>query len=150
MFSDTVLSDFDSIIVDGKLVVSGTVSSPIHFSSIYDDTLCGIGASDEDICDTHNDGTTTAPLAGDWGHIRFNGGSDDTSIITRAVIRFSGEDWSGLVDGAIWLSNASPNIAYTAFLNNYRGIEALNGSTPNLTCNNFMDMGFPPNKQHRH
>jgi hypothetical protein len=123
--------------VDGKLVAAGTPTDLIYFSSVFDDTLCGIGASDEGICDTHND-AATAPAVGNWGAIVFNGGSDDSSIITRAVIRYSGSDYLSYIDdGAIRLIDASPTISRTRLVNNYRGIEALNGSTPTLICNDI-------------
>ncbi|RMG97272.1 MAG: fibronectin type III domain-containing protein, partial [Chloroflexi bacterium] len=62
-------------------------------------------------------------------------------IITRAVIRYSGRDGSGagnpIEDGAIRLTNASPNISYVSLVNNYRGLEVLGGSTPTLACNDI-------------
>ena len=69
----------DDIRVDGKLVAAGTMTNPIYFTSYLDDTVCGIGAFDEPICDTHNDGDGIAAQTGDWGSIFFNSGSDDSS-----------------------------------------------------------------------
>ena len=105
---------------NGKLIAAGTSVDPIYFSSISDDTLCGIGAFDELICDTHNDGTGIAPQEGDWGHIRFNADSDDNSLITRSVFRYSGNG----SNGAIYLPNASPELSYITFTDNYiNGVE---------------------------
>jgi PKD repeat protein len=126
------------IAVLGKLVASGTITTPIYFSSIFDDTLCGIGAFGEEICDTHNDGSLFVPQVGDWGQIQFTSDSNDTSIITRAILRYSGSDYGTNVDdSAIRLDNASPNISYTVLENNHRGIDAFSGSTPALTCNDI-------------
>jgi hypothetical protein len=126
------------LFVSGKLQAVGTSSNPIRFTSERDDTVCGIGAFDEPICDTNNDGTATVPAVGDWGNIEFNSTSDDASIISYAIVRYAGRDsGSSINDGAIRLRSSSPTISFTALVDNYRGIEALNGSLPVLNCNDF-------------
>ena len=130
------LNTRDSINVNGKLVAAGTSEEPIYFSSWADDTVCGTGAFGEPICDTHNDGAT-AGVTGHWGNLNFGSGSDETSLVTRAVIRYAGNDGGGLNDGAVRLNDVSPSISYSSLLNNYRGIEALNGATPTLVCNDI-------------
>jgi uncharacterized repeat protein (TIGR01451 family) len=133
------MGTYNSINVDGKLTVSSASANPVYFSSYQDDTLCGIGAFDELICDSHNDGSSRGAV-GDWGNIQFNSGSDDTSTITRAVIRYSGKDGCCINDdGAIRLINASPTISYTRLVTNYQGIEALDSSRPTLVCNDIYD-----------
>jgi uncharacterized repeat protein (TIGR01451 family) len=133
------LSYDDGFNIDGKLIASGTSTNPIYFSSYKDDTLCGIGAFDENICDTHNDGSTAGAVF-DWGNIEFNSGSDDTSIITRAVIRYSGNRAYGQADnddGAIRLINASPNLSYITFADNYiNGVEIAGGTWQTDTWDN--------------
>ncbi|HMR67937.1 MAG TPA: DUF2012 domain-containing protein, partial [Anaerolineae bacterium] len=116
-----------SLAVDGKFVASGTSANPVFFSSKKDDSLCGAGVAGEAICDTNNNGSS-AGTARDWGNIQFNGGSDDTSTITQAIVRYG---------SAIRLTAASPTISSTQLVNNYRGIEALTDSTPILVCNDI-------------
>jgi hypothetical protein len=113
--------------IDGKLVVSGVIDNPVYFSSAKDDTLCGLGAAGETICDTNNNDLSSG-VVNDWGNLQFNSGSDDTSTITRAIIRYG---------GTVRLTSASPAISYTALVNNNRGIEALSDSTPTLVCNDI-------------
>lgn len=97
------------LLVEGKLIAQGTANDPIYFTSYFDDAVGG---------DT--DGTAQAPLVGDWGSIWFDEDSDDTSEITRTVIRYSGKDSGGTInDGAILLDNASPQLSYITFTDNY-------------------------------
>ncbi len=68
------LSNGASINVTGansKLVVNGTETNPVTFTSTKDDTICAIGAANEPICDSNNDGSATAPGTNDWGFIMF-------------------------------------------------------------------------------
>jgi parallel beta-helix repeat protein len=54
------------LVVEGNLVVQGSTSSPIVFTSLKDDSYGG---------DTNNDGDTSSPEAGDWKNIKFTAGS---------------------------------------------------------------------------
>src|SRR5690606_20511012 len=101
--------------------------NPIYCTSYYDDTIGG---------DT--DGTSTSPLVGDWGNILFNSGSDDTSLITRTVIRYSGSASGSFVDdGAIFLTNASPELSNITFTDNYiNGVEIDNADWTSDTWDN--------------
>ncbi len=56
---------------NSKLVVNGTETNPVTFTSTKDDTICAIGAANEPICDSNNDGSATAPGTNDWGFIMF-------------------------------------------------------------------------------
>lgn len=105
--------------VNGKLVMSGTIDSPISMTSYLDDSICGIGAQGEAVCDTHNDGGTAGSV-GDWGHIQFNSSSDDESLLTRTIIKHSGEsECCSPLYGAIQLDNASPKLSYLSLTDNY-------------------------------
>jgi len=113
-----------NINVNGKLTAAGVPDAPIYFTSIHDDGVCGVGAAGEAVCATLG-GSETEPHLGDWGHIRFQPGSDDDSLIARANIRYSGSNFGDRSDdGAIYLDNASPVLSHISFMHNYiNGVE---------------------------
>jgi hypothetical protein len=128
-----------SLFVNGKLIADGVqAATPITFTSVRDDTTCGVGIADEPICDTNNDGYSSVAATQDWGLIEFGSGSDASSIIQHAVIRYSGYDsYPYYNTAAIRLNGVSPTIAYVRFKTNYRGLDLLSGAQPILTCNDF-------------
>ena len=133
------LHGWNNFYVDGKFATNGSAANPIYFTSYRDDTVCGIGAFVEEVCDTSNDGIT-ACIPGDWGTVHFSNGSDDTSLVNHTVFKCSGRSNNNFIDdSAIRLLTASPTIRRTVFLNNYNAFEILNGSTPTLICNGFED-----------
>ncbi len=126
-----------SLYVNGKLLADGTQTTPIIFTSSKDDAVYGIGAANEPIWDTNNDGSSVG-ATDDWGWIEFGSGSDASSVIRRAMIRYSGWDGGPWLHGAaIRLNNVSPTIAYLHLEANYRGLDLLSGARPSLTCNDF-------------
>jgi hypothetical protein len=128
-----------SLYINGKLMADGTQVAPITFTSEKDDSVCGVGAADELICDTNNDGAGSVAAVNDWGWIEFGSSSDASSVIRRAVIRYSGWDWDPYYHGAaIRLNTVSPTIVNVLFKTNYRGLELLSGARPSLTCNEFI------------
>ncbi len=73
-----------SLTVNGRLLAVGTEAFPVYFTSWHDDNLCG---------DTNGNGTGSVPAPDDWGWLAFGSGSDATSTIRRAVIRYGGYDY---------------------------------------------------------
>ncbi len=65
--------------VDGTLVVNGTDTERVYFTSIKDDSVGG---------DTNLDGSATTPASQDWQSIKFNFGSAGT--LQYSTIRYAG------------------------------------------------------------
>jgi hypothetical protein len=112
---------FSSLYINGKLVADGSETDPIVFTSDADDSVCGVGAFNEAVCDTNSDGTGSVPAIGDWGWVQFQAGSDPTSVIRRALFRYSGLDQVGGSDvaAAIRLDRVSPTLEYISFQDNF-------------------------------
>lgn len=128
------------IIVDGKLLVQGTMQQPIWFTSLRDDSACGVGALDEPICDTNNDGIASVPVTGDWRWIDITSVSDPATTIQGAVFHYGGKNSRQGADqwaAVLRINAASPTISNSAFIDNYTGIDLLGGAQPTLTCNDF-------------
>jgi len=103
------LTRYADIIVHGKLLVQGNSGNPIYLTSYHDDSIGG---------DTDNENVT--PLPEDWGRIKFADDSDDSSIISYAMMRYGGYNDSGV----IYLYDASPQISHVTFShNNINGVE---------------------------
>ncbi|WP_129633530.1 hypothetical protein [Candidatus Oscillochloris fontis] len=99
----------ESIFVHGTFNANGTLQNPIYFTSENDDTICG---------DTNGDGTTTIPAANDWGVIEFEDGSNNTSSLTRAVLRYGGYG-NPYGNGAIFNSPYAPRKSGICYNLNY-------------------------------
>ncbi len=134
------------ITVNGKLLATGTAENPIVITSMNDDSICGMGAAGEPICDTSNNATASVPDTGDWKWITFTSVSSSDSEISFAVIRYGGLD-VGLGcpcrRAVLRLDRVGPTIAHTAFVDNWTGIDLLGGAQPTLTCNDFEGNASP-------
>lgn len=129
------------MVVDGRFVAQGTAAAPIIFTSAKDDTVCGVGAAGEPICDTNNDGVASVPATGDWRWIDFTPVSDPQSIIEHAAFHYGGRDDEGYGRStwraALRINTASPTISNTAFVDNWTGIDIWGDAHPTLICLDF-------------
>ncbi len=115
--------------VYGKLVAQGTAAAPILFTSVGDDSVCGLGAADELICDTNNNTTGSVPHTGDWRWIYFDGVSDPESVLTRAIIRYGGrhDEYNDSWAAPVRFRSVVPTLENISFELNYRNAAAIMG-----------------------
>ena len=130
------------VAVDGKLLIQGTPQQPVVFTSMNDDSVCGVGAASEPVCDTGNNGLASVPATGDWRWMDFTPVSDPTSAINGTIFRYGGQDIRGAPQDPLWravlrINAASPTISNTAFVHNYTGIDIWGGAAPTLICLDF-------------
>lgn len=115
--------------VYGKLVAQGATAAPILFTSVGDDSVCGLGAADEPICDTNNDTTGSVPHPGDWRWIYFDGVSDPDSVLARAIIRYGGrhDEYHDSWAAPVRFRSVVPTLENISFEHNYRNAAAIMG-----------------------
>ena len=77
--------------VYGNLLVNGTESDPVIFTSYYDDSVGG----DFDV-------SATVPQPGDWGDINLSPGVNNNILIEHAVFRYGGHRLSQLSVGKVY------------------------------------------------
>jgi parallel beta-helix repeat protein len=129
------------LLIDGKVVATGTITNPVVFTSIKQDAHGG---------DTNLDGYATSPAPGDWVGIYFDDDADDNSVLANVVVEYGGQsacgngswwytggtcDWYGNIN----LYRASPTIRNSVIRSGYhRGIIMLE-SAPTISNNTIRD-----------
>ena len=92
-----------------KILAQGSASSPIIFTSFYDDTYAG---------DTNGDATSTSPASGQWFGVRIDSPGTE-SIISNSVFRYGGKYYSGggWTDSKanLYVANSSANVSDSVF-----------------------------------
>ncbi len=133
----------DELLVNGALIAdaSGPGESPILFTSDQDDSVGG---------DTDDDGSDSAPIAGDWGSLRF-GSTSSGSVIDNVVARYGGGWWSEQIwihtdeitlrnsvstlskQSGLTVEGAAPTVYASEFSKNETGVSFRAGSTGWIT-----------------
>lgn len=115
-----------TLTVNGTLTASGSASSPVVFTSVYDDAYGG---------DMGADGSATSPAAGNWKQILFNAASGASSLTYTYV--FYGGDVSSGPQGAIGVSSAAPTFSNIHVATSSTHGVALSSSNASVTSSTF-------------
>ncbi len=102
--------------VNGELVVNGTSTQEVYFTSFNDDSVDG---------DTNGDGPSSGS-PGYWSQIQFNSGS--VGSIKHAVIRYGGNGWE--IDSNLYVTGGTVNISDSTIASSrIYGIQMIGGLT---------------------
>lgn len=97
-----------SMVVNGSLNLQSTVTQPVVFTSIKDDSSDG---------DTNLDGTLTRPAKGNWGEVQLA----STNAINYAFVRYATKGLHIYFNGPINQNNGS-TVSHSTFVENTNGI----------------------------
>lgn len=128
--------------VDGTLLVEGTETGKVVFTSFLDDTYAG---------NTNNDTTGVQPGRNNWGGIYLNGQPTDSSRISNLIVRYADNglemrDTEAVVDSSIFSFNSSgvyvhasakPTFRYSDFHSNGTGLNVASSAQPLVQLSNF-------------
>jgi hypothetical protein len=132
---------YNGITVDGALVAVGTVSLPIVFTSIKDDSKGG---------DTNGDGNTTVPDKGNWDKIQFNSsGLDESNLLRNCIFYYGGNGygWDGTYKnyGNITIFNAKMVVDSCKIEHSYTsGIGIYGSSTATVKNSEINNIAYTP------
>lgn len=133
---------YPGLSVDGTLLVEGTETGKVVFTSFLDDTYAG---------NTNNDTTGVQPGRNNWGGIYLNGQPTDSSRISNLIVRYADNglemrDTEAVVDSSIFSfnsagvyvhSSAKPTFRYSDFHSNGTGLYAASSAQPLVQLSNF-------------
>jgi hypothetical protein len=139
----TCSSCANSFVVSGSLVISGTATAPVLFTSTRDDSAGG----------HYGSGTTSTPAAGDWSGLQLNTGASvsmDYVQIRYATtgLSYAASSPTGRLDHVTFTNNgtgvasSSPlTITNSSFTNDSTGISFTGtGYNPTLTASSFTNL----------
>ena len=114
------------------LTARGTISDPIIFTSLKDDSALG---------DTNNDGDATTPAPGDWGYISFGGGSWNNDMsIEHLRVRYGGG--VPVTYGSVYIGFITTSPALLLHFPWYNGSPGVGYVVENIEVSHSADVGL--------
>lgn len=130
--------------INGTLLVNGTASEKVVFTSVNDDNF-------GNPLDTRNDGTSQLPAIGQAGGFYFSETASSTSVINNASIRFASfnEYYTNTIrsyaySGAIAIFNSSPTISNSEIFQATNGIDIRGIASPVISNNSIVNTAQAP------
>ncbi|MBA4312997.1 MAG: hypothetical protein C0417_10245 [Chlorobiaceae bacterium] len=135
-------SNYQRIVVQGKLTANATPDSMIVITSAKDDNFGNPG-------DSNKDGTQTTPNKGDWGGIVFEQGSDTTSILNYCRFQYASLPSSYyntryIGGGTVTTVGTHPTISNCILKDTYYGIYAFQSSRPKIINDTIINTTYTP------